>query len=223
MDDGRVLSRREAEAAYDRIGMWQDTQAFYEAPALREVAAHGGFEDARSIFEVGCGTGRFAERLLRDCCPSEAQYDGVDLSATMVQSARERLVPFEERASIRKTDGRLTFELADGARDRVVATYLLDLLSHDDARTLIREAHRLLSANGRLCLAGLTWGDSLVTRAVSACWDALQHRRPEWVGGCRPVRVRSLLEDEHWREVHHCVVSAWGVPSEVLVATPRGA
>lgn len=37
MDDRCVLFRREAEAVYDRIGPWQDTQAFYEAPALKEV------------------------------------------------------------------------------------------------------------------------------------------------------------------------------------------
>jgi len=216
----RVLSRREVEAVYDRIGAWQDTQSFYEAPALDALIAHGEFEEAGAIFEVGSGTGRFAEWLLRDHCPSDARYEGVDLSGTMVEIARERLASFGDRAAVRQTDGRLTFDRPAGSQDRVVATYLLDLLSPDDARTLIDEAHRLLSPDGRLCLAGLTWGRGPLSRLVSRGWAAVHALRPGWVGGCRPMEARSLLRDGHWREEHHSVVTAWGVPSEVLVATP---
>jgi len=220
MASRRVLSRSETRAVYDRVGAWQDTQAFYEAPALDALIQHGGFEEARSIFEVGCGTGRLAERLLRDHCPPDAQYEGVDLSDTMVEIARERLDSFGDRATVRQTDGRLTFDRPAGSQDRVVATYLLDLLSRNDARTLIEEAHRLLSPDGRLCMAGLTWGRGPLSRFVSRSWDALHTLRPGWVGGCRPIEARSLLRDGHWREEHHSVVTAWGVPSEVLVATP---
>ncbi|MFB6272984.1 MAG: class I SAM-dependent methyltransferase [Salinibacter sp.] len=216
-----MLSRREARAVYDRIGAWQDTQSFYEAPALSALAAHGEFQDARRIFEVGCGTGRFAERLLHDRCPPDAQYEGVDLSTAMVTRARERLASFGGRATVRQTDGRLTFERPSGSQDRVLATYVLDLLSPGDARTLIDEAHRLLAADGRLCLAGLTWGRGVLSRIVSHGWDALHAYRPAWVGGCRPVRARSLLHEARWDEEHHRVVRAWGVPSEVLVAAPR--
>jgi len=220
MASRRVLSRSEARAFYDRIGAWQDTQSFYEAPALNALIAHGGFEEAGAIFEVGCGTGRFAEQILRDHCPSDARYDGVDLSGTMVGIARERLASFGGRVAVRQTDGTLTFDRPYGSQDRVVATYVLDLLTYNDARTLIGEAHRLLSADGRLCLAGLTWGDDPLSRLVSRGWDALHALRPAWVGGCRPLRMRPLLRDAHWRETHHSVVTAWGVPSEVLVATP---
>lgn len=220
MASRRVLSRSEVESFYDRVGAWQDTQSFYEAPALEALIEHGRFGEARSIFEVGGGTGRLAERLLRDHCPPDTRYEGVDLSDTMVDIVRERLVSFGDRAAVRKTDGALTFDRGDGSYDRVVATYVLDLLTYNDARTLIGEAHRLLSADGRLCLAGLTWGDDPLSRLVSHGWDALHALRPAWVGGCRPLRMRPLLRDAHWRETHHSVVTAWGVPSEVLVATP---
>jgi len=220
MGSRRVLSRREAREIYDRAGAWQDTQAFYEAPALDELIAHGAFDAAETLFEVGCGTGRVAERLLRERCPSDARYEGVDLSATMVEIARERLIAFGARATVRQTDGALTFERAAGSQDRVVATYLLDLLSREEARTLLRESHRLLAPDGRLCLAGLTWGRGLVSSGVSALWDAVHTLRPEWVGGCRPLCIRSLVDDAQWHERHHAVVTGWGVPSEVLVLTP---
>ena len=220
MGSRHVLSRWEVRAIYDRVGAWQDTQAVYEVPAFDKLVEHGRFEDARAVFEVGCGTGRFAERLLRDHCPLETRYEGVDLSSTMVRTARERLTSFGERATVRRTDGALTFDRPDESQDRIVITYVLDLLSRDDARMLLNEAHRLLGAQGRLCLAGLTGGCGLLSRGISRAWDVLHRMRPEWVGGCRPVRVRSLLRDAQWHEEHHRVVTAWGVPSEVLVATP---
>lgn len=220
MASRRVLSPQEARAVYDRIGAWQDTQRFYEAPAFDALIAHGQFTVARSVFEVGCGTGRFAERTLRDLCPPETQYAGVDLSARMVRIARKRLASFGERAAVRQTDGGLTFDCVDGSQDRVVATYVSDLLSRADVHTLLAEAHRMLAADGRLCLAGLTWGRGLLSRGISTAWDALHALRPKWVGGCRPMQVRALLRSARWRVQHHSVVTGWGVPSEVLVASP---
>jgi hypothetical protein len=32
--------------------------------------------------------------------------------------------------------------------------------------------------------------------------------------------VQPLLDEARWREQHHAVVTAWGVPSEVLIVTP---
>ncbi|WP_103021293.1 class I SAM-dependent methyltransferase [Salinibacter altiplanensis] len=216
----RTLSYSEVEAVYDRIGAWQDTQVFYEAPAFDLLVSRGHFETARSVMEVGCGTGRFAERLLSTHCPSAARYVGHDLSETMVRIARTRLASFETRATVRRTDGRLSFDAPDGRYDRVVATYLLDLLSRDDARTFLGEAHRLLRDDGRLCLAGLTRGRSLLPWCVSRLWNALHRSRPEWVGGCRPLRQRTLLDEARWAVQTHATVTGWGVPSEVLVATP---
>ncbi len=216
----RLLSRQEVKTVYDRIGEWQDTQAFYEAPALDALIAHGDFGRACSVFEVGTGTGRFAERLLRDWCPPETQYEGVDLSPEMVRIGRKRLASFGKRATVLQTDGRLTFDRPAGSQDRIVATYVLDLLPRDDVRTLLQEAHRLLCAEGRICVVGLTRGPTPLSRGVSALWDTLHALRPQWVGGCRPLRVRSLLREAHWHEEHHSIVTAWGVPSEVLVASP---
>ena len=220
MSERRTLSRAEAEAVYDRIGAWQDTQAFYEAPALDALIRRADFHEAASVMEIGCGTGRLAERLLRAHCPSHARYDAYDLSEMMVRIARERLASFGPRATVHPTDGRLSLNGSNGLYDRVVATYLLDLLSRADARTFLREAHRRLREDGRLCLAGLTWGRSFWARGVSGLWDILHRIRPEWVGGCRPLRHRALLDGARWSVRAHTVVRAWGVPSEVLVAQP---
>jgi ubiquinone/menaquinone biosynthesis C-methylase UbiE len=216
----RLLSHAEAQTVYDRIGRWQETQAFYEKPALDALLAHGSFETASSILEVGCGTGRLAERLLQNQCPSTTRYVGMDLSPRMVAIARARLASFEEQAEIHPTDGSFSFDWPTGSQDRVVATYLLDLLSDADIRSFLAESHRLLGETGRLCLAGLTWGESLLGRVVPHLWSAVHTIRPEWVGGCRPLRMTRFVESGPWRIAHHEVVRSWGVPSEVLIATP---
>ena len=97
--DRRLLSRAEIKSAYDQIGAWQDTLAYYAAPAFDALVTHGAFDEARSVFEVGCGTGRLAERLLQSHCPPDAQYAGVDLSPEMVRVARTRVARFGERAT----------------------------------------------------------------------------------------------------------------------------
>jgi SAM-dependent methyltransferase len=216
-----VLSRAEARRLYDRIGRWQDTQSFYEAPAEAALLAHGRFGEARSIFEIGCGTGRLAARLLRTRCRPSARYTGVDLSASMVTAARERLAPYAPRAAVARTDGSFAYERPPGSVDRVVSTYVFDLLSEGDIRAALDEAARLLAPGGRLCLAGLTHGTTPASKAVAAAWSAVQAACPRAVGGCRPVDVRPRLAPERWTVEHHEVVSAWGVPSEVLVARRR--
>jgi tRNA G46 methylase TrmB len=55
-----ALSPEQARRIYDRIGRAQDWQRFYEDAATAELAAHASFGDARAVFELGCGTGRFA-------------------------------------------------------------------------------------------------------------------------------------------------------------------
>lgn len=220
MSSQNTISRSEAKAFYNRVGRWQDTQTFYEAPACDALIAHGQFDEAHSLFEIGCGTGRLAERLLNNHCPSRTRYVGVDLSPTMVRIARDRLSSFGNRAEVRQTDRDFSYRHPPDSVDRVLATYVLDVLSGEDIQALLSEAGRLLGPEGRLCLAGLTWGNRPMGQLVSAAWDAIHGIRPTWVGGCRPLRMRPILSPAQWRIVYHDVVQAWGVPSEVLIARP---
>jgi SAM-dependent methyltransferase len=137
-----------------------------------------------------------------------------------VQIARDRLAPYADRARVRRTDGAFAYDRTAASQDRVLATYVLDLLAPADVRALLAEAHRLLRPDGRLCVAGLTWGTRPLGRLVTALWAWIHRCRPTWVGGCRPLRARRFLDPSRWHVEHHAVVRAWGVPSEVIVAAP---
>jgi SAM-dependent methyltransferase len=216
-----MLTRIEARHLYDQIGARQDAQAFYAGPALDALVRRVPFAQVQSVVEVGCGTGRLAERLLRDELPEKARYRGLDLSATMVRLARNRLRPFPDRATIVHTDGSMAVDQPDCSQDLVLATYLLDLLPASEIQAFLDETHRLLQPDGTLALIGLTWGQTCIGRLVSTLWTQLHRYRPTWVGGCRPLDLRTRLDPTHWRVAHHAVVRVWGVPSEVLVVKPR--
>jgi ubiquinone/menaquinone biosynthesis C-methylase UbiE len=218
-----VLTRSQARSFYDRFGKKQDTQAFYEDAALDDLIDHGDFGHAEKVFELGCGTGRFASRLLTEHLPPTASYLGIDLSPTMIDIAGHRISEFADRAKVVQSDGSIRFPLPDHSVDRVVSTYVLDLLSEADIRQAISEAHRVLTPGGKLCLVSLTRGVTFMSRIVCAVWSMLFHLHESLVGGCRPIRLDPLFDQQDWSINYRNVVSQYGVPSEVLVAGPKDA
>lgn len=216
----RTLSRDRARRFYDRLGERQDSQLFYERPALEKLVEHAGFEAATAVVELGCGTGRFARELLTEYLGSEATYRGFDLSPEMIRIARTRVGDFAPRASVEGTDGTPPLALGDGACDRFVSAYVLDLLPVEEIATWLDEAGRLLRPGGLLGLVGIAPGPTPASKAVMALWALVHRIEPALVGGCRPLEVRPLLdrEPERWRVLHRSRVVACGVASEVIVA-----
>lgn len=216
------MTHAEARAIYNRVGALQDAQRFYEDAPVRMLLEHADLPGAEAVVEFGCGTGRHAARMLREHLQESAHYVGIDQSATMVQLSRERLAPWANRSAIWQTDGRPVIEADDQSFDRFWSTYVLDLLCPEDIVGVLDEAHRLLRPQGRLCLAGLTLGDSVPQRAVSGVLRRVYAARPSLLGGRRPLRLRPFLDSDRWSILFRAVVSRFAVPSEVIVATPIG-
>jgi ubiquinone/menaquinone biosynthesis C-methylase UbiE len=217
----RVLSQSAAQAYYDRFGEKQDSQGFYENPALDDLITHADFQDIHSVFEFGCGTGKLASRLLENHLSSSAIYFGCDISPVMVDLAKRRLAAFGERARVALSDGAVRFSCPNSSVDRVVSTYVLDLLSESDMRRCFSEARRVLLPGGELCIASLTSGVNLLSRTLSSLWMSVFRLKPSLVGGCRPIGLDSFVDRQEWRVVHKKVVTPYGVPSEVLILASR--
>ncbi len=215
------LTRPQAKSFYDHFGSKQDAQAFYEDKSLDDLVAHAAFEHAETVFEFGFGTGRFAFRLLKKHLPASASYFGIDLSQTMTGLAEQRIAPYAGRAKVVQSDGSISFPLPDHSVDRVVSTYVLDLLPESDIREVISEAHRVLKPGGRICLVGLGPGVTFGSRMVAALWSAAFRLHAPLVGGCRPIRIEPFLDRKTWLLDYRHVVIQFGVPSEVLIASPK--
>ena len=215
---GRTLTVEEARAFYDGFGARQDRQGFYEDRALEALTRHAVFGVAEAVLEFGCGTGRFAGRLMSGSLPAEARYLGLDVSPTMVGLARDRLRRWPGRAEVVLADGSNTLPVPDVSFDRFVSSYVFDLLGEEDIRAVLEDAHRVLSVGGRLCLVSLTYGEGLLPVLVSSAWERIHRLRPVLVGGCRPIRLSRFLPVNRWEVLHREVVVSFGISSEVLVA-----
>lgn len=66
--------RQRLRAFYDRIGRRQDGQWWYKDVATTALAAQADFEHAGAVFELGAGTGRFAEAMPRERLPGDARW-----------------------------------------------------------------------------------------------------------------------------------------------------
>jgi ubiquinone/menaquinone biosynthesis C-methylase UbiE len=218
-----VLSHDQARRVYDRIGRLQDTQAFYEDAATRVLLERGRFESATRVFEFGCGTGRFAVQLLDKFLPSSASYRGVDISPKMISIAQARLRPYGPRAQVALTDDAPLSSEETGRYDRLVANYVLGLLSDENIKSVLADMHRVLRPDGLVCLADLSQGTTLLSRMVASAWARIQARAPSLVGGCRPIDLPTFLSPPDWQIEHAASVVAWCIPTEALVARSRQA
>lgn len=217
----RYVTHEQARRIYDRIGRWQDTRPLSERRALDALLERAAFERAGAVLEFGCGTGRLAARLLDERLPAGAYYLGLDVSPRMVELARAAVAPWGDRARVELVDGAVRLPVPDGSSDRFVSTYVLDLLSPDDARALLEEAHRALRPGGLLALASLTPGCSPVSRALTAAWRFVWRLDPALMGGCRPVELGGQLDPARWEVRARLTVTDAVLASEVLVAARR--
>lgn len=213
-----TLTHEQARKVYDRIGKLQDTQAFYEDRTTDRLIANARLGDARRVFELGCGTGRFAEKLLTKHLPPLATYKGVDVSPKMVALATERLAAFPKRARVDLVNGGAPTDETTGGYDRFLSTFVLDLLSEPDIAAVLREAHRMLEPGGLIGLTSLSLGSNAIGRATARLWSAVHRLRPGLVGGCRPLDLQSFLAPGKWRTIELVRLAPFGIPSEALVA-----
>jgi SAM-dependent methyltransferase len=215
------LTPDQARRFYDRMGRVQDARPLSERRALDVLAVLGDFGRAAAVVEFGCGTGRFAARLLRDLLPNGGTYLGLDVSPHMIRLASEAVSPWAGRARVLLTDGSVRLPVVDGAADRVICTYVLDLLSPADGAALVAESRRVLPPGGLLALASLAPGGTPPARVVTRLWQAAWRFNPALLGGCRPLRLGALLDADEWTVTSSFSVTDWFLSSDILVARRR--
>lgn len=220
MDKKQVLSESEISKFYNSFGKKQDYQSFYEDKALNLLTKKSHFESANSIFEFGCGTGRFASQFLK-LCKSSTSYVGVDISSTMINLSNKRLKSFGERVNVKLSSG-CNIESEANCFDRFVSTYVLDLLPENQIIEVLLEAKRILIEGGLICLCGITTGDSIAEKLVSNIWSGICKIDPKIVGGCRPLEVSNILAKNGWNILFSKKISSWLISSEVIVAENIG-
>ncbi|DBB01613.1 TPA: hypothetical protein ACH3X1_000255 [Trebouxia sp. C0004] len=171
-DTRHVLSREQAIQVYDRAGATiKDSSSVYGGPATKALLQAADLKSANFVFEFGSGSGGLADLLLSTVLHAECQYHAVDQSSVQVELTQQRLNKHGKRAHVRQINGDLTQaaeNVPDGAADVFLSTYVLDILSDQDIDAVLCLAHRLVCPGGHLCLVGLTYGNTPVSKLASA-------------------------------------------------------
>ena len=216
----KYLSERVARRFYDRVAGLEDTQAFYEDPALDKLIAIAGFETSSSVFEFGCGTGRLAQRLLSGPLGPSSRYVACDISPRMANLARTRLAHFGARVRVVVATGDPPADMGQERYDRIVTSYVLDLLPPAKITDFLASASESLAEDGLLCIASIAPGSGWPSRPIMRTWATLGAIAPILTGGCRPIEPDKLVGDAGWRIKESYLISAWGVTSRVVTASP---
>lgn len=146
----------------------------------------------RRVLDIGCGTGRFATRVLHEF--PEVCLWGLDLSSKMLEHASARGLPLNGRFSLVRGDsGRLPFR--DSTFDVVTCSHSFH--HYPDQAGAVAEMFRVLRPGGRLMLVdgdrdGL-WGWLVFDVVVSLAEGAVHH--------CSGERFRELFRSAGFDDV----------------------
>jgi SAM-dependent methyltransferase len=179
-------------AAYARSSETNPYNALYERPAILALA---GDVRGRRILDAGCGSGAHAAALIA----RGAAVTGMDLSAGLVEVARERLGP-----DVPLHVGDLTQPLpfGNGAFDLVVSSLVMHYIA--EWEPTLREFHRVLAPGGRL--------------VISTHHPFMDMR----ISGCEDYLGRYQFTEEWERDGRVMSMRFWHRPLRAMLAAVRG-
>lgn len=213
-----ALSHEQARNTYRWMTTAVELVGIYEDIATRKLLPYARLDQAEQVFEFGCGTGRFAEQLLRDALPAGARYTAIDVTPDMVARTQRRLSEYADRVDITQSDGDAPTKQPTAAYDRFLSNYVFDLLPESEIVAVLDQAHRMLRPGGLLCVSSMAPAHGPLSRLCVGLWTAIYRVSPALVGGCRPIQMAPLLDPQKWRIIHQEVVTPLGLPLEILAA-----
>ena len=145
-----VLSERRARSAAffaESAGRWDAVRRELFGAGAEVLPLLALLDGASVVGDLGCGTGQVAQRL----APFVARVIGVDASAEMIESARQRLGQYD---NVEVRQGALE-ELPVETGELDIALLILVLHYVVEPASVLAEAARSLKPNGRLLLVDM--------------------------------------------------------------------
>lgn len=212
----RVLrSKQEARVSYDRLSRWYDTLAgserhFAEAGVDQLAPAQG-----EKVLEIGYGTGHILVRLAQAVGEAGRVY-GIDISDGMRAVAEKRI----ERAGLGSRVELITGDASvlpfdPGFLDAIFMSFTLELFDVPEIPVVLHECHRVLIAEGRICIVSMA-AEQHPGFAVRV-YEWMHEHFPAAVD-CRPIIARQSVDEAgfHIRAVSRH--QTWGLPLEICLA-----
>lgn len=124
-------------------------------PVEFEIVREHGLQPHHTLVDLGCGIGRLAREVIPWMAP-EGSYIGIDISATMLRRAEQRLHGVDHRCSVKwkKQAGR-GFALDDRSVDMICAFSVFTHIEHEDTYEFLRDGRRVIRPAGRFVFSCL--------------------------------------------------------------------
>jgi ubiquinone/menaquinone biosynthesis C-methylase UbiE len=200
-----------AQRFYDALATRYDWFSLYEARAKQLALDCLELAPGQAVLNVGLGTGKYYQEV-QASRGDQGLAAGVDLSMSMLQVAQSRNI-----SDLAQADG-AWLPFAIDSFDRLMCTYVLDLVALAELPRWLLEFRRVLIPGGRMVLVSLTEGVTPLSRGFVAVWKMAYRVSPIACGGCRPLQLAGLVRQAGFETVDRQVVLQFGVPSELLVA-----
>eukprot|EP01017_Pseudomicrothorax_dubius_P025374 TRINITY_DN2739_c0_g1_i1.p1 TRINITY_DN2739_c0_g1~~TRINITY_DN2739_c0_g1_i1.p1 ORF type:complete len:282 (+),score=40.31 TRINITY_DN2739_c0_g1_i1:744-1589(+) len=206
MDKGlQVDSTAEIKAQWDAFAnLYEKTADVNLFPVALTLINMINVEEARDIVEVGCGTGKLSQEILRRRRP-DARLTSTDISSEMISKTRARLLAAGPvpNLEIREEDNEALVSISDNTTDAYIAALSLHIVS--DPEKMLSEAFRILRPGGRAIFS--IWGRPEnspifnIPRQVLAELGIPQKRRDNFHLGSDLEGLRKLLEKQGFTNV----------------------
>jgi demethylmenaquinone methyltransferase/2-methoxy-6-polyprenyl-1,4-benzoquinol methylase len=209
-------TRREAQAAYDRISRWYDwIEGGWETKTRRIGLQKLGACPGESVLEIGCGTGHGILALAQAISPN-GRVHGLDLSARMlaITDERARRRGLSPRVSLCQADA-THLPYASGSFDGIFMSFVLELFDTPEIPGVLYECRRVLRGGGRVVVVSLSKGGHAGGLRGLYEWG---HRRFPALLDCRPIYVQDALVDSEFQIADPQIFWLWGLPAEVVLA-----
>ncbi len=206
-----TLSTERVRRFYNWLGARHDLGERYERRAKARALDWLDARPGERVLNAGAGTGKEHAVLARAVSPGGLAV-AVDLSRTMLDLTRARSGAPVGEADVRQ------LPFANDAFDAVYCSYVLDLMPAAALPRVLADFGRVVRPGGRLALVALAPGVDLASKVVIGLWQLAFRVSPLFLGGCRPIRLPSLVAGAGLAILAEAVIVQGGVPSAVVLA-----
>ena len=203
--------RIQARKSYNALSNWYDLFTNSEKRFTDMGIEMLNIQPDESVLEIGCGTGHALVKLAN----RGAQVFAMDISEGMINVARKRI-----QDKVQNSDG-VGFCLADGISipfpdvqfDAIFLSFTLELFDSPEIPLVLKECHRVLQHDGRICVVSLAKRETLAVHI----YEWFHRKMPDFVD-CRPIYLQSVLQNENFTIERSMIKTMWGLPVEVVIA-----